>query len=108
MITIYVLFPQHPNTPSFPTRRSSDLDDGYHRLAEVAMRQADHRTFRNAGQLVEIALDLRGIDVVAAGDRGLRSEEHTSELQSLRHLVCRLLLEKKKNNIMREPQGTRV
>src|SRR5437899_12212673 len=32
----------------------------------------------------------------AAADR--RSEEHTSELQSLRHLVCRLLLEKKKNN----------
>src|SRR5258705_9952647 len=30
-----------------------------------------------------------------------RSEEHTSELQSLRHLVCRLLLEKKKN-IVRE------
>src|SRR5262245_64751799 len=28
----------------------------------------------------------------------LRSEEHTSELQSLRHLVCRLLLEKKKYN----------
>src|SRR5437899_6452390 len=26
----------------------------------------------------------------------LRSEEHTSELQSLRHIVCRLLLEKKK------------
>src|SRR6201999_4611851 len=26
-----------------------------------------------------------------------RSEEHTSELQSLRHLVCRLLLEKKEN-----------
>src|SRR5262245_63616261 len=38
------------------------------------------------------------------GDPGLtasihfRSEEHTSELQSLRHLVCRLLLEKKKND----------
>src|SRR5262245_62741711 len=31
------------------------------------------------------------------GKKGLvRSEEHTSELQSLRHLVCRLLLEKKK------------
>src|SRR2546425_6236621 len=29
--------------------------------------------------------------------RGLRSEEHTSELQSLAYLVCRLLLEKKKN-----------
>src|SRR5437899_3580084 len=38
-----------------------------------------------------------------AGDQepavGLRSEEHTSELQSLRHLVCRLLLEKKKNQL---------
>src|SRR5947199_7036947 len=31
-----------------------------------------------------------------------RSEEHTSELQSLRHLVCRLLLEKKKKNKNKE------
>src|SRR5260370_8029825 len=31
-----------------------------------------------------------------AGDRGRRSEEHTSELQSHLNLVCRLLLEKKK------------
>src|SRR5437016_7418013 len=30
------------------------------------------------------------------GDAGHRSEEHTSELQSLTNLVCRLLLEKKK------------
>src|SRR5262245_62449263 len=30
--------------------------------------------------------------------KATRSEEHTSELQSLRHLVCRLLLEKKKQN----------
>src|SRR5262245_65301929 len=30
--------------------------------------------------------------------RSTRSEEHTSELQSLRHLVCRLLLEKKKKD----------
>src|SRR3989442_11755979 len=30
----------------------------------------------------------------------LRSEEHTSELQSRPHLVCRLLLEKKNNNFM--------
>src|ERR1035438_10839106 len=29
-----------------------------------------------------------------------RSEEHTSELQSLRHLVCRLLLEKKNTNVL--------
>src|SRR5947199_10834387 len=34
--------------------------------------------------------------IVAASARPGRSEEHTSELQSLRHLVCRLLLEKKK------------
>src|SRR5215216_7701629 len=33
-------------------------------------------------------------DIVVRGDR--RSEEHTSELQSPDHLVCRLLLEKKK------------
>src|SRR5258705_11976119 len=32
-----------------------------------------------------------------------RSEEHTSELQSLRHLVCRLLLEKKKNQYASTP-----
>src|SRR5690349_22498820 len=36
-----------------------------------------------------------------AGDRG-RSEEHTSELQSRRDLVCRLLLEKKKKRITNE------
>src|ERR1035438_10666794 len=35
-----------------------------------------------------------GAPSVEARERFLRSEEHTSELQSLRHLVCRLLLEK--------------
>src|SRR5258705_9222686 len=34
-----------------------------------------------------------------------RSEEHTSELQSLRHLVCRLLLEKKKDTTVEELNG---
>src|SRR5215471_20833165 len=34
----------------------------------------------------------------ARGGRGGRSEEHTSELQSRRELVCRLLLEKKKKH----------
>src|SRR5258706_2137347 len=33
------------------------------------------------------------------GHRHARSEEHTSELQSLTNLVCRLLLEKKKNQV---------
>src|SRR5438045_6519186 len=36
-----------------------------------------------------------------------RSEEHTSELQSLRHLVCRLLLEKKKKRRQNDPQSSR-
>src|SRR5258705_1934850 len=35
------------------------------------------------------------------GHENVRSEEHTSELQSLRHLVCRLLLEKKKKKHQR-------
>src|SRR5262245_65242883 len=39
--------------------------------------------------------DHRVFDIQNSGVRS-RSEEHTSELQSLRHLVCRLLLEKKK------------
>src|SRR5262245_66430209 len=38
----------------------------------------------------------RALEGEPAGPVNLRSEEHTSELQSLRHLVCRLLLEKKK------------
>src|SRR5262249_62305201 len=37
----------------------------------------------------------------ADGTRRDRSEEHTSELQSLTNLVCRLLLEKKKNQIIK-------
>src|SRR2546422_7920393 len=40
---------------------------------------------------------VRGHDVVAP-DGAFRSEEHTSELQSRLHLVCRLLLEKKKTH----------
>src|SRR2546427_5686718 len=37
-------------------------------------------------------------DTVTGVTAGVRSEEHTSELQSQSNLVCRLLLEKKKNN----------
>src|SRR5262245_63915947 len=39
-------------------------------------------------------------------DMPARSEEHTSELQSLRHLVCRLLLEKKKKRIITSEAST--
>src|SRR2546430_11684458 len=43
--------------------------------------------------------DLVVTDVLMPGHGGLsRSEEHTSELQSQSNLVCRLLLEKKKNH----------
>src|ERR1035438_1706238 len=42
---------------------------------------------RHSSTMVEDLMDL-------SVSGGFRSEEHTSELQSLRHLVCRLLLEK--------------
>src|SRR3712207_8418753 len=38
----------------------------------------------------------------------VRSEEHTSELQSRQYLVCRLLLEKKKNNIIYNDHTTEL
>src|SRR5262245_64812627 len=52
-----------------------------------------HRIAHNTllGFVIQLGSLLRG-----ALQTALRSEEHTSELQSLRHLVCRLLLEKKK------------
>src|SRR5436190_10111919 len=48
---------------------------------------------RAVGTLAEGGFDLFG---VPAAELGVRSEEHTSELQSHSDLVCRLLLEKKK------------
>src|SRR3712207_7398581 len=45
----------------------------------------------------------QGVEPREQGVVGLRSEEHTSELQSRQYLVCRLLLEKKNtNNIIAE------
>src|SRR5258707_11645007 len=46
------------------------------------------------------------IDIVLAGDNAVvvRSEEHTSELQSRQYLVCRLLLEKKKKKTSQNPR----
>src|SRR2546425_9362607 len=50
-------------------------------------------------KLTDEAMDEPPIRAGAAWNAaGLRSEEHTSELQSLAYLVCRLLLEKKKKN----------
>src|SRR5258705_9562789 len=54
-----------------------------------------------SGQAPAGAGDVHAVfDQVSACAFDDRSEEHTSELQSLRHLVCRLLLEKKKKKIV--------
>src|SRR5437899_11755688 len=55
-------------------------------------RSASSRSFSRAWLIIDgfVGAPYRCIWLVS------RSEEHTSELQSLRHLVCRLLLEKKK------------
>src|SRR2546422_5265661 len=45
---------------------------------------------------VELDKNVIGVYAQGATDADIRSEEHTSELQSRLHLVCRLLLEKKK------------
>src|SRR2546422_8598312 len=45
--------------------------------------------------------------VITVGPRPERSEEHTSELQSRLHLVCRLLLEKKKKKHDPQPRARR-
>src|SRR5438046_4108561 len=42
------------------------------------------------------------------GSRRVRSEEHTSELQSLTNLVCRLLLEKKKERKQKDEEQTKT
>src|SRR3712207_7690663 len=67
------------------------------RVGEVAaaagvVRDEDERPVR---------LDPAGVLVRQGALRQRRSEEHTSELQSRQYLVCRLLLEKKKNSIFR-------
>src|SRR5262245_36197900 len=71
-------------------------------LGHLSHRQAEVVEPADECRVVERCLD-RGMQfrqhgggkLHAAIQTSLRSEEHTSELQSLRHLVCRLLLEKK-------------
>src|SRR5690349_23785998 len=81
---------------SFPTRRSSDLG-GLRRGGRPATRGgAGGRV--HAGTAGARAICLGALQGAGARRRGARSEEHTSELQSRRDLVCRLLLEKKKTD----------
>src|SRR5205814_8665705 len=87
----------HPDLHSFPTRRSSDLVQcsgeeqiGYCRAqCETHALHGEPAGSRHPRQKPERNPE-------AEQQQQWRSEEHTSELQSLRHLVCRLLLEKKK------------
>src|SRR5439155_20223999 len=80
----------HRDLHSFPTRRSSDLDVF---AAVLALRPG---SFRAA---VQLGLANEGLGDQNELHGGSRSEEHTSELQSRGHLVCRLLLEKKKKTV---------
>src|SRR2546429_3951780 len=59
-----------------------------------------HWLRHNPGKRGEFVSAFEHCDMVAA----TRSEEHTSELQSRLHLVCRLLLEKKKKIITKRPR----
>src|SRR3712207_8743773 len=62
---------------------------------EGAARYSDYSTIGNT-----FAWTLRGI-YAPTEDLRVRSEEHTSELQSRQYLVCRLLLEKKKKTTVK-------
>src|SRR5207249_10540975 len=86
---------------SFPTRRSSDLKVGSGALFHLDQDNFDGFWFTN-----NCVMNGHGtppgsgtgffVDGTRNVDHGTRSEEHTSELQSRFDLVCRLLLEKKK------------
>src|SRR5690606_42055861 len=82
----------HPNPHSFPTRRSSDLNFWSSKLAGPGAQRVTATLDRVQHRPGEAAVD----PGAQPRHMHLRSEEHTSELQSRENLVCRLLLEKKK------------
>src|SRR5438093_5967717 len=84
-----------PRSTLFPTRRSSDLGAG--RPRPRARTRGALPPCLAAGDRVHLGRDRVGqLCGEGARVRAWRSEEHTSELQSLTNLVCRLLREKKK------------
>src|SRR5437773_7752397 len=86
------MIPRPPRSTLFPYTTSSDL------VAETLARDLVPPVAERAlGELHDVALVHEGDRGPAAVERvldRLRSEEHTSELQSHHDLVCRLLLEK--------------
>src|SRR5207244_11654106 len=99
------LLPRPPRSPLFPTRRSSDLttlllgqhDETGRALAAYAgiMRGALDYYKPPGDRLGALTAENRDRLLATLQAHHDRSEEHTSELQSPDHLVCRLLLEKK-------------
>src|SRR5699024_12112518 len=91
----------HRHLHSFPTRRSSDLLENFD-LKTSSWAQTPSN-IRELGGALFCDCRYEHVFVYHNGassyfsSRGFRSEEHTSELQSRFDLVCRLLLEKKKN-----------
>src|SRR5699024_12291687 len=81
----------HPGSPRFPY---TTLFRSVARL-DVGAKALEHHAFSAA--LPEHFEQHARIDLRSLGAGGRRSEEHTSELQSRFDLVCRLLLEKKKD-----------
>src|SRR2546425_6884287 len=59
--------------------------------------------FRSFNSSTITRADITAATLVVSATGHNRSEEHTSELQSLAYLVCRLLLEKKKKTIIPRP-----
>src|SRR5205823_11113929 len=97
---------EHRHLHSFPTRRSSDLnpdcDDSGPGCAHPSTPPSRSRVGSVSGctskrRTSGTARRRRGASCTRCTSARTRSEEHTSELQSLAYLVCRLLLEK--NNI---------
>src|SRR5687768_17835710 len=95
----------HRDLHSFPTRRSSDLqrdvllDERVLRLGQDAheITLAERLELdANREPPLQLGDEIGRLRHVERAGRDERSEEHTSELQSRLHLVCRLLLEKKK------------
>src|SRR2546425_2807648 len=81
----------------------------YTTLFRSSREEADQRARELQGQSGDGASPVDGADSKAAlmaveMSRYYRSEEHTSELQSLAYLVCRLLLEKKKKSTHSDAQ----